>query len=142
MLTQINCLITANKREFTPEPDINTLDKDGNNLLHFLLMNFDKDVEENREKVIELINAGIETNHYNRDAFTPLHLAFKNRQIHAIRFCVEVNLNSISEDNEPIFDFKLRSKHNYSCLHIACLYGFNKFLDFYINNDKEFEGLV
>ena len=89
-------------------------DKNGNNLLHHLMLYFDDDVGESRESVFELINAGINTNHYNNDDYTPLHYAIKYKQIEAVKFCIQVNKASLDDGKEEIFNFQLRAKHNYT----------------------------
>lgn len=135
MLTQVNCLVTNSCLDDNMINDINLTDKDGNNLMHYIMGRFDDNPEENKDKVVELINAGIDTNQYNLDSFTPLQIACKNRQIEAVKFCIEVNLSATNQKGGDIFDFKLRSKNNYSLLHIACAFTFDKFFDLYMESD-------
>ena len=134
MTAQINWFIISSKDKEETEDEVNQLDKDGNNALHYLLMYFDSNTESSREKVMELLDSGINANHYNNESFTPLHFAIKYKQIQAIKFWVQANKEAQNRGEEEIFNFELRSKNNYTCLHLAWLYCFGKFLDLLIKD--------
>ena len=86
MHSQINCLVTSNNAANDMSEEVNKLDEDGNNVLHYLMMYFDTNSEMSIDKANELIDQGINTNQYNDDNFTPLHIAIKYKQIKAVKF--------------------------------------------------------
>ena len=59
-----------------------------------------------------------------------------NRQIEAVKHCISINKNylSLNQDKE-VFDFTMKAKHNYSLLHIACMFTFDEFLNLYVESD-------
>ena len=86
MHSQINCLVTSNNAANDMSEEVNKLDEDGNNVLHYLMMYFDTNSEMSIDKANELIDQGINTNQYNDDNFTPLHIAIKYKQLKAVKF--------------------------------------------------------
>ena len=58
-----------------------------------------------------------------------------NKQIEAIKFCIQLNQALDAAKQPEPFDFKLKGKHNYTLLHLAWLNAFDKFFDLYLDGD-------
>ncbi|CAI2358772.1 unnamed protein product [Moneuplotes crassus] len=103
-------------------------------VIFYLMMYFDSDPCCSQSKCYEVLAEDIDPNVYGSDGFTPLHLAIKFKQINAINFCIKVNKVALKEGRPEVFDFRLRSKSGHTCFHLACIYGFGKFIDLLIQD--------
>ena len=79
------------------------------------MRNFSIDSTRYQRLAQELIDAGIDVNIPNKNALTPLHLAFHFQQIEAIRFAIAYNLSK----KKSVFDFNRQGKLGFSPLHWA-----------------------
>lgn len=107
-------------------------DVDGNNALHVLMCLFDSDVTNNKKIAELLINYGVNPNGFNKQKWTPAHLAIKRGQMEAVKWILDFNSaknenhnineerNIEDEANNDIFNLNLKGgEEKMTCLHLA-----------------------
>lgn len=111
--------------------NVQICDVDGNNALHVLMCLFDSDASNNKKIAELLINFGVNPNGFNKQKWTPAHLAIKRGQMEAVKWILDFNSakndNHISEEkniedegNNDIFNLNLKGgEEKMTCLHLA-----------------------
>lgn len=84
-------LKSGNDKQYYKFLDVNSKNRDGNNALHLLFMNFNSRPEITKQITKALIKRGININAKNKSNMTPLHLACHNNQIEAVLYALEHN---------------------------------------------------
>lgn len=86
--------------------NINQTDSDGNTVLHYIMMVFQRDPANSAIICETLIEAGAEVNLKNATGWSPLHLAVRKSQYAAVKFAAEFNEKK-QEQCSHTFDFNL-----------------------------------
>jgi len=108
--------------------EIPSADYDQQNPFHYLFENFDNDVIRARQIAIKLIANGVQPNKKNKNLLTPIHLAIKNKQIEALKFAINFNL----QKGKEIFDFSLTSKYLWTIFHLSAYYNCEDFYEMFV----------